>query len=158
MISNNNYFIPSSLSSMPANDLPEVSSNLDNLFDQFIDTDLVLDYSCPASPPKPSLPPFKSQPLYSFCSEAKSSFVSSIGHGNGKGRPRKKDMSNSLILDSSAKKNLARREQNRIAAERCRQKKIDLISSLQRECEDLRRERDLLQSELSLLRQHQVSE
>lgn len=45
----------------------------------------------------------------------------------------------------------ARRERNRLAAERCRARKSTLITSLQAECELLRRERDKLKSENQVL-------
>ena len=40
-----------------------------------------------------------------------------------------------------------KRERNRLAAERCRQRKTDLISTLQKECDDLRIERERLLAE-----------
>lgn len=46
-----------------------------------------------------------------------------------------------------------KRERNRLAAERCRQRKADLIGSLQKECEELRRQRErLLEENARLLR------
>ncbi len=49
----------------------------------------------------------------------------------------------SLPSDSAARK----RERNRLAAERCRQRRLDLISQLQLECDQLKREREQLLAE-----------
>lgn len=46
-----------------------------------------------------------------------------------------------------------KRERNRLAAERCRQRKADLIGSLQKECEELKRQKErLLEENARLLR------
>lgn len=44
-----------------------------------------------------------------------------------------------------------KRERNRLAAERCRARRVQLISALQAECDDLRVERDRLQRENKML-------
>lgn len=51
--------------------------------------------------------------------------------------------SRSMPLDPAAR----RRERNRLAAERCRQRKTGLIESLQKECDDLRRQKEQLLKE-----------
>jgi hypothetical protein len=51
--------------------------------------------------------------------------------------------SRSMPLDPAAR----RRERNRLAAERCRQRKTGRIESLQKECDDLRRQKEQLLKE-----------
>jgi hypothetical protein len=156
MLYNNNNndstsFYSSSVSTEPAPDCSNSFASLDNLFDLLIDPNLLLE--CQGNQSKLQQPQASlERPAPSFSNESKI-FVSSIGTGNSKGRPRKQDPPSALVTDPVAKKSVARREQNRVAAERCRQKKLDLISSLQLECEALRRERDNLQAELIRLKQ-----
>ena len=153
MISNNNNISTFNLSSLSTDPSPDNSfANLDNLFDLLIDTNGLLDYSCQVNQPKRQ-PPTCSLSKISFSNESNKMFVSSVGNGNSKGRPRKPVPPRTLVADPVVKKSLARREQNRVAAERCRQKKVDLITALQRECETLRQERDDLQAELIRLKQ-----
>lgn len=64
-----------------------------------------------------------------------------------KGRPRKG-------LSEVSQNVLHRRERNRLAAERCRQKKMETISILQLECESLRAEREALLAEIERLKSH----
>ena len=49
----------------------------------------------------------------------------------------------SMPLDPASR----RRERNRLAAERCRQRKTGLIETLQKECDELRRQKDQLLKE-----------
>lgn len=49
----------------------------------------------------------------------------------------------SIPMDPAAR----RRERNRLAAERCRQRKTGLIETLQKECDDLRRQKEQLLKE-----------
>jgi hypothetical protein len=72
-----------------------------------------------------------------------------VSGAGGKGRPRKLDAGNGPENASVSR----RRERNRLAAERCRLKKLTTISQLQGECERLRRERDILLQQLQRLQQ-----
>jgi hypothetical protein len=72
-----------------------------------------------------------------------------LSAGSGKGRPRKL---------AGGPENVAvvkRRERNRLAAERCRQKKILTISALQEQCDILRQERDFLLQQLAHFQRQQ---
>lgn len=97
-----------------------------------------------------------SSPTLSSISSLNGSFVDSVGspvYSNS--APTTKTSASSQVADSvpGAKKASVKRERNRLAAERCRARKLQLISSLQIECDALKAERESLVRENLLLRE-----
>lgn len=130
----------STLKTMTASE-EQLPKTIEDLFDMLIDSS-ILD----------AIPSTKERQFSSFSMSSTSSthcLSSSEEYeedsGLHKGRPRKP--CTGVMLDLAMK-----RERNRLAAEKCRQKKQNLIETLQKECTELKSERDTLLAELQRLR------
>lgn len=109
--------------------------DLDALFNMFIDNSTLVG-SLPHSDCSSS-----SQPLIQTSSDDDS--LSSYSSNNSLNTRPASISSDALAL---------KRERNRKAAERCRLKKLNTIAALQKECEQLRLERDMLLAEVKAYR------
>jgi hypothetical protein len=112
----------------------DMLKTLDDLFDLLVDTSFLEPLPEPAACTA-SL----------SCSSTEEEEEEGYSEPTLKGRPRKP--SSDAPLDLTMK-----RERNRLAAEKCRQKKQTLIQALQRECTELKSERDVLLAELDRLK------
>ena len=145
-----NSYLSTLLPSGTVEDYSNAFSDLDNLFDLLVEpSSMFEDQKQPGLQINQHIvdPRFAPPPSYSKDFNLISFYPPS---SSSKGRPL--NPPKILIPDHSIKKSIARKEQNRIAAERCRQKKLNLINSLQQECEELKQERDKLQAELFYLK------